>query len=315
MDNSMRKLFMSFLEGETTIEEEKTLYKALKDNPELKEDIEAMEDLRSRFYNPSVERARSFRAVRRRIHKGRILWRSVAAACVAACLLMMFLISRNDKEVAPLPEIIRLCTVRGEIRTEMLPDGSIVHLNSSSTISYADNFVSKRDLKLSGEAYFIVKADPEHPFSVHVGGSTVTAKGTKFNVSAYPSDPQIRTVLVEGKVEFSNNSMSLNMRPGEVLSYGTVTGNVATWSENVNQHLSWMSGHLNYERISLERLLVRLSSIYDIDIRYSPVKYADSSFRISLNIREPIENVLQAVATITPITWRIDENIISIQEK
>ena len=76
-----------------------------------------------------------------------------------------------------------------------------------------------------------------------------------------------------------------------------------------------MNGHLNYDRISLERLLVRLSSIYDMDIRYSPVKYADSSFRISLNTREPIENVLQAVATITPISWKIDGNIISIKEK
>ena len=122
-------------------------------------------------------------------------------------------------------------------------------------------------------------------------------------------------MLVEGKVEFTNSSMSLTMRPGEVLSYGTVTGNVSTWSENVNQYLSWMNGHLNYDRISLERLLVRLSSIYDMDIRYSPVKYADSSFRISLNTREPIENVLQAVATITPISWKIDGNIISIKEK
>lgn len=311
----MQRLYMRFLEGETTIEEEKTLYEALTNNPALKEEMEALDDLRSQFYNPSADRVRSFRAVRRRINKGRILWGSVAAACVAACFLLLFHISGNDKEASPSPDIIRLCTARGEIRTETLPDGSTVRLNSSSTISYADNFVSKRELKLSGEAYFVVTADPEHPFSVHVGESTVTAKGTKFNVSAYHSDPEIKTVLVEGKVEFSNSSMSLTMRPGEVLSYGTVTGNVSTWSENVNQYLSWMNGHLNYDRISLERLLVRLSSIYDMDIRYSPVKYADSSFRISLNTREPIENVLQAVATITPISWKIDGNIISIKEK
>ena len=174
---------MRFLEGETTIEEEKTLYEALTNNPALKEEMEALDDLRSQFYNPSADRVRSFRAVRRRINKGRILWGSVAAACVAACFLLLFFISGNDKEVAPSPDIIRLCTARGEIRTETLPDGSTVRLNSSSTISYADNFVSKRELKLSGEAYFVVTADPEHPFSVHVGESTVTAKGTKFNVS------------------------------------------------------------------------------------------------------------------------------------
>ena len=118
MDKSMQRLYMRFLEGETTIEEEKTLYEALTNNPALKEEMEALDDLRSQFYNPSADRVRSFRAVRRRINKGRILWGSVAAACVAACFLLLFLISGNDKDASPSPDIIRLCTARGEIRTE-----------------------------------------------------------------------------------------------------------------------------------------------------------------------------------------------------
>lgn len=68
----MQRLYMRFLEGETTIDEEKTLYEALTNNPALKEEMEALDDLRSQFYHPSADRVRSFRAVRRRINKGRI---------------------------------------------------------------------------------------------------------------------------------------------------------------------------------------------------------------------------------------------------
>ena len=41
----MQRLYMRFLEGETTIEEEKTLYEALTNNPALKEEMEALDDL------------------------------------------------------------------------------------------------------------------------------------------------------------------------------------------------------------------------------------------------------------------------------
>ena len=306
---------MDFLEGRTSPQEEKALFDAFADNGSLCSEMEQFDEIRTRYHNPSAAQIKGFRAIRRGIHRRRRII-SYAASVIGVAAVGAIIIMLSGKGTAvPDPQIQRICTSSGEIRTETLPDGSTVHLNSATTISFTGDFASERDLSLSGEAYFNVVSDPEHPFKVHVGSSTVTAKGTKFNVSAYPSDPEIRTVLVEGRVEFSNSSMSLTMRPGEVLSYGTATGNVSTWSENVNQHLSWMSGHLNYDRISLERLMVRLSSIYDMDIRYSPVKYADSSFRISLNTKEPIENVLQAIATLTPIEWQRDGNVISIKEK
>ena len=49
----------------------------------------------------------------------------------------------------------------------MLPDQSVVWLNSGSKLTYPSVFEEKeRKVLLSGEGYFEVEADPEHPFCV-----------------------------------------------------------------------------------------------------------------------------------------------------
>ena len=83
-----------------------------------------------------------------------------------------------------------------------LPDGSKLWLNAGSKALYADGFAGgKRELTLSGEGYFDVKHDPEHPFIIHTGKVDVKVLGTSVNVKAYPGDSTMETTLIRGRVE------------------------------------------------------------------------------------------------------------------
>lgn len=316
MDKYNQKACLDFISGRSSVSQENELLESLSSGEITLEDFHAVEQIWLAVMNPSSDQVRGFNTIKGRLHHrtGRIISLITAVSAVAASVLMLFIHGSKEQEVK-LPDYIALSTERQEIRTITLPDGSTVRLGPASELIYPAGFATGREVSLTGEAFFEVVSDPDSPFVVNAAGNKVTVVGTRFDISAYPCDPEVRTVLVEGKVVFSNNNMSVTLKPGEVLSYGTVTGELSKSSVNVNQYLGWMSGHLNYDKISLEKLFVRLSATYDMDIRYSPVKYADSSFRISLNIKEPIENVLQAVATITPISWSIDGNTISIKEK
>lgn len=85
-----------------------------------------------------------------------------------------------------------------------LPDGSLVWLNAGSSLKYPTVFDwDKRQVELSGEAYFEVESDPEHPFIVQTDGVEVSAVGTAFNVEAYRNDSIVAVTMAIGKVNVS----------------------------------------------------------------------------------------------------------------
>ena len=99
---------------------------------------------------------------------------------------------------------IQTISTLAEIRDITLPDQSVVTLNRYSTLSFPSRFRgAKREVRLTGEAYFDVEKDTRHPFIVKAESVNVQVLGTQFNVEAYPEDPEIKTTLIEGSVAVS----------------------------------------------------------------------------------------------------------------
>ena len=87
----------------------------------------------------------------------------------------------------------------------ILPDSTIVYLNSESILRYPSHFdETKREVELLGEGYFDVTTNPKNPFIINTGGKTqIEVYGTEFNVEAYTDDDLISTTLVNGSVSLS----------------------------------------------------------------------------------------------------------------
>lgn len=84
-----------------------------------------------------------------------------------------------------------------------LPDGSTVLLAPDSKVRYdLHDFGTngKREIYLSGEAFFEVVPNKESPFYVYAGEFTTKVLGTSFNVRAFPDDPQAEVVVRTGRV-------------------------------------------------------------------------------------------------------------------
>lgn len=108
----------------------------------------------------------------------------------------------------------------GQKGSMRLADGTIVHLNSASKISFAGNYNSEeRVVTLNGEAYFEVAKNPDKRFVVTCNGVEIEALGTEFNVKAYPADSVITTTLAKGKVKVFNNEQSVTLLPNGVATY------------------------------------------------------------------------------------------------
>ncbi len=128
-----------------------------------------------------------------RNRRSRLPWVfAMAAALFAAVLCTWFFFTAPQ----------RYATAVGEQRSVVLNDGSVVTLNTSSSIQVT-LAKTRRTIKLeAGEALFQVAHDKTRPFDVIAGHTTVRAVGTQFNVDRRASRTTV--TVVEGKVSVQN---------------------------------------------------------------------------------------------------------------
>lgn len=142
----------------------------------------------------------------------------------------------------------------GEHRTVRLADGSSVDLNTGTTVR-AQIAGDRRAVWLeSGEAYFSVAHDAQHPFVIHAGDRTVTVLGTKFSVR---SDGNRFDVLVEsGRVQVSTGAGRAVLTAGDALNLDS--GGLALVHETpdeVGRMLSWRRGLLVFGQSRLAEVV------------------------------------------------------------
>ena len=104
----------------------------------------------------------------------------------------------------------------GEKMTFQLPDGSVVELNSGSSLSFPAAFSGDdRTVELHGEGFFKVVKDNEKPFNVISGNLMTTVLGTSFDVNM--RENQIKVALLEGKVRVGKigNVQKIYLTPGQ----------------------------------------------------------------------------------------------------
>jgi len=114
-------------------------------------------------------------------------------------------------------------TLAGEKRIFILPDKTRVILNAASELVLAADFgKTERSVTLTGEAFFEVSHNKNLPFLVNTNNFQVKVLGTKFNVKAYPHEPNEAT-LIQGSIELHlNNSTkkAVLLKPDEKLIAG-----------------------------------------------------------------------------------------------
>ena len=115
-------------------------------------------------------------------------------------------------------------------------------------------------------------------------------------------------------MEFNEGETTLSIEPGEVVLFDKGTRHLSKQAIDADRYCSWTEGRIDYSAVTLAQLFERLSCIYDLDIRYSPEKYAGKKFNIILSTEESIKDILDAISIIIPIKWIRNGNSIIVTE-
>ena len=311
-----KELCFRYFEGTADFETENDVRNYLLSEENLVE-FRSWEKEWESIYTPTIPQINSFNRIRAKISKRRRRHALVYVASVAAVVMLGLVIPFMLKdEVVSEPKVYVVETSYQERTKVILPDSTQVWLNSASCLSYTDDFLTEnRQVEICGEAFFDVTHHNTLPFVVKFGNNVVTVKGTKFNVTAYSAENKVYAALLEGAIEFTGESVQLNMNPGEILAYDLKTKDMLKYKTDVSSCVTWMNGKLDYSSITLEPLLIRLSSIYGFNLHYNPQKYSNYTFRIKLSTNESLADVLDAISLIIPIRWTHENGTVTVIEK
>lgn len=227
-----------------------------------------------------------------------------SAIAVAASLVLFFSISNylTNSDVI-------FASNFGEHKTITLPDNSEVILNAKSELSYnKDNWKSKREVYIKGEAFF--KVQKGSTFTVVSDNGTVTVLGTQFNVHDHNNFFEV--ICYEGKVKVVNNNKDYILTPKTAIR--NING-IAT-KETLNLYSSkptWIDGESEFRSVPLSEVIGALENQYNIKINSTSIN-TTITFTGSFDNKN-LDVALASVFTTTNINYQQKGNSIYLYNK
>jgi ferric-dicitrate binding protein FerR (iron transport regulator) len=223
--------------------------------------------------------------------------------------------------------------------TIILPDSSVITLNSATTLKYPDNFRNgTREVYLDGEAYFDVAKDPAHPFIIHANRMNIKVLGTAFNIKSYPNEQMSEATLIKGSIEVTLNdrpSDRITLKPKEKL---IVQNNILIKKANDLAHrdssakdtrysltnltyfrnnartvveTSWVENKLVFSDKDFEQLSGQLERWYGVHIEFANEKIKEYRFTGFFE-KETLPQALDVLRMIEHFNYRIKDSTVYI---
>lgn len=201
----------------------------------------------------------------------------------------------------------------------LLSDGTQVTLNSGSSLRYPVNFIAGKDRKvyLKGEAFFDVAKDASHPFIVNADQINIRVLGTQFNLSFYPEDEDISTVLVEGSVALykegadMKKNTSTQLVPGQQAAFNKTKNEMSVNEVDTHNHTAWKDGYLLFKASPFYRIRSKLERHFNISIEDKTQLLHNQVYTATFR-NETIEEILEAFKEDTPFQYKREGSKITI---
>jgi len=197
-----------------------------------------------------------------------------------------------------------------------LPDQTTVWLNSESTLEFPLNLTQagQRRVKLTGQGYFKVSHDKDHPFFVETEGMVVQALGTSFDVSGYADDQQFSSTLEEGSVALINpgGKEIARLIPGQKAVLDKVTQKLQVKNVETILTTSWKDGKLIFKNTPMSELTRQLERWYNCNIHVDAALLKSKLLYTATIQDETLGEVLKMIEISTKVKIRIEKREVFI---
>lgn len=154
----------------------------------------------------------------------------------------------------------------------ILPDGTIVSLRNTSSLSYPTAFTGdRRVVRLSGAADFEIAKDRQgRPFFVETRLGSTKDESTIFSVIAYPNDSIVRVTVIEGSVKVYHDKDSMELVHPLEQARLTIKGlEPKRLVKSSDDAITWQKGSFHFGGTDLRTAMRELARWYNKTIIYT----------------------------------------------
>lgn len=196
----------------------------------------------------------------------------------------------------------------------ILPDGTVVWLNSESSLRYPTRFSgNRREVELQGEGFFKVVRDEQMPFEVKSGDLRVEVLGTSFDIMNYANEKQARVTLASGKLRVGNGERSVVIIPDQQVEIENQELRVR--QVDVRYYTSWMEDLFLFDEEPLDRVVRKLARWYDRDFKFEDSTLVKTRFSGALPKYDDISKAFELLEMTTKVKFIIKEDVILIARR
>jgi transmembrane sensor len=177
----------------------------------------------------------------------------------------------------------------------VLPDGSIITLNSSTSLRFPLAFNgAAREIYINGEAFVDAAFDAAKPLKVYTPKAQAKVLGTSFNINTYNGIEKVS--LVTGRLQYVTEQDSAMLIPGKEV-VRQADARLVVSSFKLSNSASWMSGIYKFDSTTLLDIAAYIERCYGMKVVFdSPIQ--DRSFTSVLNQKDSVGAFLNTLTNV-----------------
>ena len=204
----------------------------------------------------------------------------VAGVAATLLIVLLFEYKKPVTNDTPASKEITVYNNTNAIEKIILSDGSKVWLSPRSEMKYLNLFEhTKREVAMSGEAFFEVTRDHKRPFLIYSGNVTTKVWGTSFRIRVFKNEIT-KVDVVTGKVSVSVpvlNKPTANLidQPREVMLTPNQEAAYDSYSNNLKKNLLindptitiWKKISISFDNTPMPQVFAILNKKFKVHIR------------------------------------------------
>jgi len=269
-------------------------------HPDKEKAWEKIDRLTSNKITPLIRFIKNFR------------YAAAAAAILIASIIVFLLINTRHPKV--LQQYTEIVSPLGQKSLIILPDSSLVWLNSGSSLKHKGSFnVKEREVILEGEAFFNVKEDKSKLFRVKTGILNVDVYGTSFNIKNYENDSLQEITVSEGEVGISGGlKKSKKITKGEQALLNKNSNKISFVNTDPEIVSSWKNNELIFDNDPLTEVIKYLERWYGVNITIDKEMLGKHNYTFKIKTESFIE-MLEKMKIMTPLVYEINGKDVKIK--